>query len=66
MKLYALEIRGKRREWIFPVWVDPKYINDWREDGLKIDEIVNIIPKWYVDLGLPVKLWCIIQDFIGV
>ena len=62
-RLYALDVRGKKKEWVFPVWVDPKYIEEWRADGLHIDEIVNTIPQWWVDFGLPAKLWCSIQDF---
>lgn len=64
-KLYSLSVRGKRKEWSFEVLVDPKYISDWRADGLQIDEIVNVIPQWYVDAGLPVRLWCFVQDILN-
>jgi len=63
-KTYCLNVRGRKKEWCFLVEIDPKYINEWREDGLQIDEVVNTIPQWYVDLGLPVKLWCAVQDFL--
>ena len=62
LKRYVLDVRGKRKEWCFEVWVDPKYIEEWRADGLRIDELINTIPKWWVDLGLPVKAWCWMQD----
>lgn len=61
-KLYALNIRGKRKEWSFHVWVDPKYLDEWRADGLSLDEIVNTIPQWWVDAGFSVRLWCWLQD----
>ena len=35
LKRYVLDVRGKRNEWCFEVWVD---------------------------LGLPVKAWCWMQD----
>lgn len=63
-KYYALTVRGKRKEWCFIIDADSKYLNDWREDGLNIGEVVNIIPQWYVNLGLPLKLWCFIQNII--
>ncbi|HWR66088.1 MAG TPA: hypothetical protein VN364_08210 [Bellilinea sp.] len=62
-KRYALDIRGKRKEWSFVIMAEPKHVEDWRADGLHVDEVVNIIPQWWVDLGLPVKLWCAVQDF---
>jgi hypothetical protein len=62
MKLYSLIIRGKYREWTFPILAKPEWVEDWRNDNLNVDEIINTIPQWYVDLGLPVKLWCFIQD----
>lgn len=63
-KTYAIDIRGKTKTWVFIVHENPKYIKEWQDDGLHIDEVVNIIPQWYVDLGLPVKLWCAIQDIL--
>jgi len=64
MKQYTLYVRGKYKEWSFTIPGKPEWVKDWREDGLKVDEIVNVIPQWYVDLGLPVKLWCVIQDIL--
>lgn len=61
-KLYGLAVRGKHCEWGFRVWLDPKYLDDWRGDGLQIDEIVNTIPAWWVEWGLPVNLWCWLED----
>lgn len=62
-KKLAIDVRGKKHEWSFIFDGDPKYLDEWRADGLHIDEVVNIIPQWYVDLGFPVKLWCDIQTF---
>lgn len=45
-KLYSITVKGKQKEWGFDVWLDPKYLPDWREDGLQIDEVFNIIPVW--------------------
>lgn len=60
-KLYGLEVRGRHHTWSFHVYVDPKYIQEWRDDGLEIDEIGNTIPERVVDLGLT-RIWCFVQD----
>lgn len=64
-KLYSLEIRGKRKEWGFPLWADPKHVEDWRADGLVFNEILNSIPKWWVDMGFSVRLWCFFEDIFN-
>lgn len=60
-KLYGLRIQGDRHFWSFDVMVDPQYVQEWRDDGIEIDEIVNTIPAWITDLGL-VRAWCFLQD----
>lgn len=60
-KLYSLQVRGKSKEWSFDIIANPKHVEDWREDGLEIDEIINRIPEWAVRIGLT-KLWIFIQD----
>ena len=59
----AINVRGKRKEWSFIFEGDPKFLEEWRSDGLVIDEVINTIPRWWVDLGFSVKLYCDIQDF---
>jgi len=60
-KLHILEVRGKSHSWIFPVYVDPQYLDDWREDGLEINVVENTVPEWVASLGLS-HVWCFIQD----
>ncbi len=60
-KRYSLSIQGKNHHWTFDVMVDPQYINEWRADGIIIEEIHNTIPVWIVDCGLT-KQWCFFQD----
>lgn len=64
-KLYMLYIRGKRKEWGFEILANPKHVEDWRADGLRVDEIVNTIPEWWVDAGFSVSLWCFFQDLLN-
>lgn len=60
-KLYSLEIQGKTKTWSFNFYGDTKYLDEWREDGLHIDEVLNTIPEWAVNIGLT-KVWIFIQD----
>ena len=61
MKLMSVTVKGKNHEWSFNFQGDPKHLEDWREDGLEIDVVENIIPEWIVDLGLT-RVWCFLQD----
>lgn len=56
-KLYSLDIRGKRKEWCFDIWADPKYVEEWRNDGLVLQEILNTVPMWVADFKLT-RIWC--------
>lgn len=60
-KLLSVTVQGKEKTWTFNFYEDPKYIKDWRNDGLVIDEMLNIIPVWVVNCGL-LKPWIFIQD----
>lgn len=65
-KLYGLCVKGKHKEWCFAIFGTEQDVRDWRADGLEIDEIVNRIPEWWVDLGFSVKVWCFLQDHLGI
>lgn len=60
-KLCSITIKGKTKTWSFNTFVDLKYLDEWREDGIEIDEIENVIPVWVVDMGLT-HIWCFLQD----
>ena len=61
---YTITVRGKRRTWSLDLDADPRFVEEWRADGLEIDEVINTIPAWWVDLGLPVGLWVWAEDFV--
>ena len=63
-RLLSIEIRGDTKDWSFNFYGDPKYIEDWREDGLEINEIINTVPEWVVHLGM-VKPWVFFQDLFN-
>lgn len=60
-KLLSLTVRGKEKRYGFEFYGDPKYLEEWRADGLDVDEVVNTIPTWVVRVGLA-KPWCFLQD----
>ena len=60
-KLLSISVRGAKHKWAFNFYADPKHIEEWREDGLEIDEIVNTIPIWVADRGWT-RGWCFLQD----
>ena len=58
----SVSIRGKQNEWVFTFDGDPKYLDEWRADGLEVYAVENIIPAW-----LPAWLtgpFCFAQDII--
>lgn len=61
MMYYAITVRGRHKTWSFPVKIDPKYLGDYRGDGLIIDEVVNVIPERVQRMGL-LRPWCWAQD----
>lgn len=60
-KLMHVTVKGDRSRWGFAFYGDPKYIPDWRADGLEVYEIENTVPAWVVRAGL-VRAWCLVQD----
>lgn len=63
-KKYAIIIQGKRHEWSFITHINPKYLNEWREDGVVLEEIVNTIPLWVNEFGLT-RPWVFLQDLFN-
>ena len=63
-KLLSVEVKGAEKNWSFDFHGDPKHLEEWREDGLEINEIVNTIPMWVVDMGLMAP-WIFFQDLFN-
>jgi len=51
-KLLSITVKGKAKTFSFNFYGDTKYLKEWRDEGLEIDEIENIIPIWVVNTGL--------------
>ena len=58
---YSLIVHGKHRTWSFTIDAYPAHVDDWRADGLIVDELIYSIPKWAVDAGLT-RVWCRCSD----
>lgn len=63
-RLHSVMVRGKRHEWGLPVYTTRKTAAAWRADGLEVNEVVNVIPAWIVDLGLA-RPWCFLQNIFN-
>jgi hypothetical protein len=64
-KQMMIEVRGKRKSWSFPFYGDPKYLAEWRADGLEVNEVYNTIPYWVVECGMA-RPWCFVQDVLNL
>lgn len=62
--LHSVIVRGRGHTWCIDTYITKATAQDWRDDGLDVREILNTIPKWWVDAGLSVRLWCFCQDVI--
>lgn len=44
MKLYSLTVSGINKQWSFEIPAEPEWVEDWRNDGLEVDEVVCQMP----------------------
>lgn len=63
-KLFSIEVKGKHHKWSFNFYGDTKDLETWRQDGLEINEVINSIPEWAVNMGLT-RLWFFFQDLFN-
>jgi len=64
-KIYALNISGKNRKYSFDVALSKKHVGELLSDGIRVEEVLNSIPKWWVDIGLSVHVFCFFQDLLN-
>jgi hypothetical protein len=50
--------------WCIDTHITKETADFWRKEGLTVWESVNTIPKWWVDIGGSVRLWCFVQDVL--
>ena len=66
MKPYSLTIKtDSGKEFSFTTLVDPQYVEEWRAEGIEINELLYVIPEWVVDAGLT-KPYMWLQDFVRI
>ena len=63
-RLLSIQVKGQNKTWSFNFYGDPKYLDEWREDGLEIDEVINSIPVWVNEIGLT-RPWIFFQDLFN-
>jgi len=63
-KLMSIEVKGNTKKWSFNFYGDPKYLDEWRKDGLEINEIVNTVPLSVANAGLS-GIWMKCQDIFN-
>lgn len=47
---------------VWMVWLDQAGLDAYRDAGMEVGEVINTIPRWWVDQGYPVRDWCDMQD----
>lgn len=40
----SIEVRGRAHRWIFNFDGDPSHLEDWRADGLEVNELQGSVP----------------------
>lgn len=60
----SIEVCGQSKKWCFEVYADPRYLDDWRADGLVIHVIENTVPTW-LPSSIKVRWWCFAQDLFN-
>lgn len=63
-KRYSLMVRGRTKQWSFDLWAAPEHVEDWREDGLIVDELIATAPQWAFDIGIG-RLWMWVDEILG-
>jgi hypothetical protein len=57
----TVTVRGSTSKWVFgPFPARRTDIEEWRADGLEVDELINSIPEW-LPSGLT-SAWCRLED----
>jgi hypothetical protein len=64
-KVLGITIQRKTKQWNFETVGDEKHIEEWRADGVQIDEVVNKIPEWIVIAGMS-RIWCFFQNLFWI
>ncbi len=62
--LLIIAVQGKEHLWQFPTYGDPKYLDEWRADGLDVHVVEYTIPAWVAVLGMA-RPWCFVQDIFN-
>ncbi|AZQ10150.1 hypothetical protein [Shewanella khirikhana] len=62
--LCNITIKGHEKTWGFHTYVDPKYLDEWRADGIQIETIVCMVPVSVQRAGFT-KLWCVGLDVVS-
>jgi len=62
-KLLAVTVTGKQHSWSFHTYADPKYIQEWLDDGLEVEEVINVVPTRVVNLGA-LRIFVFLQNLL--
>ena len=60
-KLLSVTVKGHTSKYSFHFYGDPKYIPEWEEEGILVEELLNVVPGWAAVMGL-VTPYCFMQD----
>ena len=58
----VVHVAPRGKTWLIDTYITRETAEFWREQGVDVRETLNTIPKWWVDAGFSVRLWCFWQD----
>ena len=56
-------VRGRQHEWSFQFDGNPDHLEEWRADGLEVNEVEYVVPYWVAAIGLA-EWWCFAQALV--
>ena len=65
-RMCTLKVKVDEGAYSFNVLVDTKYLKEWNDAGVDIQELVNTVPVFIANRGkIAIDIWCFFQDLFN-